>query len=364
MVVARLLAPVHVPPAPGTVVGLGWRARLEPGHDGTKIWETGHEKTTWQRRQATTGGVGLGGSVATMTAITILDGGMGRELARIGAPFRQPEWSALAMFESPAHVSLVHDQYVRAGADVITTNAYALVPFHIGDERFVSDGLRLATLAGQLARAAADARPGVRVAGCLPPVLGSYAPELFTADAARPLLDVLVEGQAPAVDVWLAETQSSIAEIELVREVLDAHGSTLPLWVSFTVEDAADRAAGEPVIRSGESVADAVRAAERLGAELVSFNCSQPEVMEPAVRAARAVTALPIGVYANSFVMAESGPEASANAGMHELRSDVTPEAYAELAQRWIDAGATMVGGCCGIGAEHVSALSAHRRAS
>lgn len=288
----------------------------------------------------------------------LLDGGMGRQLARVGAPFRQPEWSALAMIESPQHVAMVHESYVRAGADVITTNAYALVPFHLGEERFATDGGQLAALAGRVARSVADAAPGVRVAGCLPPVLGSYLPEAFVADAARPILDVLVAEQAPYVDLWLAETQSSIAEVQLVRAVLDEHRSLLPLWLSFTLEDVLTD--GIARLRSGESVTAAVRAAELLGAELVSFNCSQPEVMEPAVLEAVAATTLPVGVYANAFVIADG----TANQELHDIRDDVTPDAYLEWAQQWIAAGATMVGGCCGVGPEHVSALSAHLSAS
>ena len=55
------------------------------------------------------------------SSITVLDGGTGRELRRIGAPFRQPEWSALALIEAPQFVSEVHSSYIAAGADVITT---------------------------------------------------------------------------------------------------------------------------------------------------------------------------------------------------------------------------------------------------
>lgn len=66
----------------------------------------------------------------------ILDGGFGRELARRGAPFRQPEWSALALTEAPEIVKQVHLDFIDAGAEVITTNNYAVVPFHIGQERF------------------------------------------------------------------------------------------------------------------------------------------------------------------------------------------------------------------------------------
>lgn len=67
-----------------------------------------------------------------MAAIQILDGGMGRELKRIGAPFQQPEWSALALMEAPAFVSQAHNAFIQAGTDIITTNSYAVVPFHIG----------------------------------------------------------------------------------------------------------------------------------------------------------------------------------------------------------------------------------------
>ncbi len=86
-----------------------------------------------------------------MSPVLFLDGGTGRELKRIGAPFRQPEWSALALIEAPEYVSRVHQAYVDAGADIITTNSYALVPFHLGAERHASDAEHLAALSGKLA---------------------------------------------------------------------------------------------------------------------------------------------------------------------------------------------------------------------
>ena len=102
--------------------------------------------------------------------ITILDGGLGRELARRGAPFRQPEWSALALTEAPDTVRDIHRDFIEAGADVITTNSYAVVPFHIGS-RFETEGRSLAQTAARLAREAADASGNaVRVAASLPPL--------------------------------------------------------------------------------------------------------------------------------------------------------------------------------------------------
>jgi S-methylmethionine-dependent homocysteine/selenocysteine methylase len=292
--------------------------------------------------------------------VTILDGGMGRELERSGAPFRQPEWSALALIESPAHVGQAHAAFARSGADVITTNSYAVVPFHIGEERFASDGLRLVRLAGEIARKTAD-EFGVRVAGSLPPVLGSYRPDLFNADDARPILQVLIEGLSPYADLWLAETQSSLAEVTLVRELLADDGR--PLWLSFTLEDAHAKAvmAGErkPTLRSGEAVADAAQHALALGASGLLFNCSQPEVMEAAVREAKAVIGdgpVSIGVYANAF--ASEADDAAANETLHGIRADLTPPNYLVWAQKWVDAGASMVGGCCGISPEHIGVLA------
>jgi S-methylmethionine-dependent homocysteine/selenocysteine methylase len=68
--------------------------------------------------------------------VTILDDGTGRELLRVGAPFRQPEWSALALIEAPEFVTRAHRAFIAAGAEVITSDSYALVPFHLGAARF------------------------------------------------------------------------------------------------------------------------------------------------------------------------------------------------------------------------------------
>jgi len=289
--------------------------------------------------------------------ITVLDGGTGRELKRIGAPFRQPEWSALALLEAPEYVTRVHEAYVGAGADVITTNSYAVVPFHIGDDRFKIEGAALAALSGRLARdvAVRAARP-VAVAGSLPPICGSYRAEWFDAEFARPVLATLVGALRPYVSHWQAETLSSIAEARLVREVIGADG--LPLWISYTVQD--DGRSAEARLRSGERVSEATEAAIALGASAVLFNCSQPEVMAAAIESACAVIgerAVRVGVYANAFPA--QGDAEEANSNLHEIRKDLTPEGYLRFAREWAQRGADIIGGCCGIGPEHVAALRA-----
>jgi S-methylmethionine-dependent homocysteine/selenocysteine methylase len=292
-------------------------------------------------------------------AITILDGGMGRELKRSGAPFRQPEWSALALIEAPETVAAVHRSFIAAGAQVITTNSYALVPFHIGAERFAAQGEALAALAGRMAHAAAADRPGVQVAGSLPPLFGSYRPDLFDPGRAAALLAPLIAGLAGHVDLWLAETLSATAE---ARAVIAALGEDpRPRWFSFTLDDAPGASDQSARLRSGEPVAAAMAAALDGQARAVLFNCSQPEVMAAAVREARTAIAgagaeLAVGVYANAFPPQKE--EAAANEDLLPLRPDLDPSGYLDWARRWADEGATIIGGCCGIGPEHIAALA------
>ncbi|QNF18731.1 homocysteine S-methyltransferase family protein [Aeromonas jandaei] len=293
----------------------------------------------------------------------VLDGGMGRELARRGAPFRQPEWSALALMEAPETVREVHQAYVASGARVITTNSYALVPFHIGDERFFADGEGLAALAGQLAREVADEQKGaVQVAGSLPPLFGSYRADLFKVDKVSELAIPLIRALSPHVDIWLAETMSLIAEPLALKALLPKDGK--PFWVSFTLEDEAP--GNEPRLRSGERVADAVSALVAGGVDAILFNCCQPEVIEGALEVASAAlqakgrSDIRLGAYANAFP--PQPKEATANDGLDEIRTDLGPLDYLGWAERWRAAGANLIGGCCGIGPEHIQALSSRLR--
>ncbi|ODS58812.1 MAG: homocysteine methyltransferase [Agrobacterium sp. SCN 61-19] len=301
-----------------------------------------------------------------MADTLILDGGMSRELLRLGAELKQPEWSALALMNSPDIVRQVHEEFIAAGADVVTTNSYALVPFHIGEERFRADGPALIALSGQLAREAADAAGRkVVVAGSLPPIFGSYEPENFDPSTVQDYLKVLVENLSPHVDVWLGETLSLIAEGEAVRKAIQAQPK--PFWISFTLaDDAAQVAGGEPKLRSGETVRAAAEWAAGSGAQALLFNCAKPEVMKKAVETASAVFAdkgvsLKIGVYANAFET--DTDDKAANEGLHDTRQDLTGETYSRFACDWAEAGATMIGGCCGIGAEHIHRVAGALRA-
>ncbi len=288
--------------------------------------------------------------------ILILDGGLGRELEGMGAPFRQPEWSALALMESPEHVLKAHENFIDADADIITTNAYAVVPYHIGQERFDIQGIELAALSGQLAKQAVEkSEKDIRIAGCLPPALGSYHPENFDEPIAREIWSRLIKAQEPFVDVWLAETLSRLVEAKLALDLLE--NTDKPIWLSFTL---IDDASSPPKLRSGKTVQEACAALKGTKADAILFNCSQPEVMENAVKITKEILPdIKIGVYANAFPPISD--EHLANDQITPLRSEITPEHYAEFAQSWIDAGASIIGGCCGIGPAHIKKLIALR---
>ena len=299
----------------------------------------------------------------------ILDGGMGRELERIGAPFQQPEWSAHALIESPHYVSEVHRNFINAGAEIITTNTYALVPFHIGEKRFKEQGAELIKLAAKLARDCVNendvndnvkVNSNVLVAGCIPPVLGSYRPDLFSVIQAKPLLEALIVNQEADIDFWLAETISSIEEAAMIKaRTAQTNKAT---WIAFTVKDEINT---ESRLRSGETVFDAVSQIAGQHVSAILFNCSAVEVMESALlNAKQALLALglegevQLGVYANNFPPIGELREANNDEGLSIIRNDISPIKYREFVSSWINAGASIVGGCCGVSAEHIEKLA------
>lgn len=293
-------------------------------------------------------------------SITILDGGMSRELMRLNAPFKQPEWSALSLYEKPSAVQQVHEEFIKAGAQVITTNSYAVVPFHIGEQRFHADGKMLSDLAGRLAKSAVK-NSGVlttKIAGSLPPMFGSYRADLIEQDRFADIAQPIIDGLSPYVDLWLCETQSAIIEPVSVQKLLPK--DERPLWVSFTLID--EKPTPEPQLRSGETVKSAVEKMVEIGVSAILFNCCQPEVIEQALIVTRETlkqlnaTHIQTGAYANAF--APQPEDATANDGLDEVRKDLTPESYLEWAKKWTGQGATIVGGCCGIGREFIKVLS------
>lgn len=296
------------------------------------------------------------------TMITILDGGIGRELERRGAPFKQPEWSALAMMEAPEIVKEVHKDFIKSGAQVIATNSYALVPFHIGEKLFHTHGKSLVTSAGQVARAAVEeTHAEILIAGSIPPLFGSYRADLYRPERVAEIATPLIEGLSPFCDLWLCETQSLIDEPRRVKALIDKiDRKKKPLWVSFTLEDSFPTS--EPSLRSGEPVVKAVAAMVEIGVDAILFNCCQPEIIYEAIQVTKEklqtlnAEKIEIGAYANAFP--PQPKKTMANDHLNIMREDLSPSAYLTWAQQWQQEGATLIGGCCGIGPEHIVLLA------
>lgn len=309
-----------------------------------------------------------------MSGVVILDGGMGKELRRIGAPFRQPQWSSLALIEAPEMVTRAHRNFVEAGAEVIITNNYAVVPYHHPDGLFDERGEELVALAGRLAREVADEAPHpVRVAGSMPPLFGSYEPEHVDVERAAPLYALIATALVDHVDLWVGETLSTIDEMRVIVDAIDTVASTAPIWISFALPERQEPD-GEFRLRSGETLAEIVDAlvelcARRTGGapiEALLINCSLPERTGPALARLRDLldghTATDVGHvatggYANALPV-ERDAGYRANEVIFERREEITADHYAAMVATWIDDGATIVGGCCDMYPEHIAELA------
>jgi S-methylmethionine-dependent homocysteine/selenocysteine methylase len=126
------------------------------------------------------------------------------------------------------------------------------------------------------------------------------------------------------------------------------------VWLSWSVLD--DDTAR---LRSGESVAEAVATARELDVEAILLNCSVPEAIDAALPEL-AATGVPFGAYANGFHQIVEQFLPGSTVDDLEARPDLDPDTYLTIVGRWIDAGATIVGGCCEIGPAHIRAIADH----
>jgi S-methylmethionine-dependent homocysteine/selenocysteine methylase len=263
--------------------------------------------------------------------ITLLDGPVGTELAARGVPTPAPMWSAWAIDQAPGVLLSIHRDYAAAGATVHTANTFRTKRRQVGAE-----WERLARRAVALAREAVPAAH--RVAGSLAPLEDCYRPDLSPADP-RPEHRELARLLADAgVDVILCETFPHVGEALVAVEEAVATG--VETWVSFT-------AGPDAALLSPEDVEEAAREAARRGAARVLVNCT-PASRTLAYVERLAAVGVPFGAYANAGLPSDGLGWGDA--------PDV--ERYADLAESWVHAGATLVGGCCGTGPAHIAALA------
>lgn len=289
-------------------------------------------------------------------AITLLDGGMGQELIKRSSKEITPLWSTQVMIDEPQIVRDLHADYIRSGSRVITLNAYTMTPERLARDAQIEDfeKLQLAAVSAATSARTSAGIPGVRIAGCLPPLVASYHAEVAPEyEAMLESYSKIVAIQAPHVDLFLCETMSSIAEAKAA--LLSAKKSGLPVWVSLTIEDN-----DKSLLRSGEPLAEAIAMLDEFGADAKLLNCSKPEAIAaswPKMKSGHGLT----GAYANGFTSIDSLIPGGTVKSM-ESRSDLGPAAYAEFAMQWANDGAALIGGCCEVGPAHITELAKRLR--
>ncbi|WP_170416350.1 homocysteine S-methyltransferase family protein [Ruegeria atlantica] len=292
-----------------------------------------------------------------MVDITLLDGSIGQELVKRSGDKPTPLWSTRVMIDHPELVNEVHAEYFRRGATVATTNTYAVHRSRLerlGMEAQLPDLIDAAVTQANRARMGGSGR----IAGALGPLLASYRPDLKpdVEDAAAKFSE-LVKLMADNVDLFLIETVSSVQEGE--GALLGTAKAGKPVWLALSVmDDDGTR------LRSGEPLGGIAPLVDRFNPDAVLINCSRPEAV-PAALKIIATMGRPFGAYANGFTgITQDFLKDAPTVDALKQRHDLGPEAYADHAMRWVAQGATIVGGCCEVGPDHIEALADRLRAA
>lgn len=263
----------------------------------------------------------------------ILDGPIGTELIARGVALDGPDWSALAIRRAPGLLAEVHVAYSRAGATLHTANTFRTQPRVLGDRW--RDDLRTAVT---IARTAVP--DGHTVLGSIGPIEDCYRPDLSPGSAALPRHRETARALAETgCDVLLCETFAH--EAEALAALGAARDTGLPVWLSLTAGPFGELLTPLDFERIG-------REAVAVGVDRLLANCIAATRITPFIEALASL-GIPVGVYANAGAKDE-------RLGWEDAAQDAG-ERYAKLAERWVEIGATVIGGCCGTGPAHIRAL-------
>jgi 5-methyltetrahydrofolate--homocysteine methyltransferase len=280
----------------------------------------------------------------------LLDGAMGTQL--IGLGIEPGKASELLNFESPGLVLRIHKSYLDAGSDAILTNTFGgngITLARHGLEARVAD---INSTGAQLARKAAGKNKyvlgDIGPSGDFLEPLGTVKPDQLRgifADQAKAL-------QAGGVDGFIVETMGAIDEAVVAVEAVKRSGSVLPVLASMSFDKRGD----DFRTMMGVDIKTAVSSLVAAGADAVGFNCGTTTLDEYVDLAKRYVEAAK-AVNPDVLVFAEP------NAGKPELLEGkavykVTPEEFADAAQKIFAAGITIIGGCCGTSPAHIEVVS------
>ena len=276
--------------------------------------------------------------------ILIADGATATNYQQMGMAIgvAPEEW----ILDEPEKVLGLHRAFVEAGSDIILTDTFGATSLRLRESRYAGRAAELNRAAVALAREAAAINPGVLVAGSMGPTGSLMEPlgELTPAAAGAAYAEQAAALTEGGVDLLLLETffalDEALAAIEGIRRT-----SGLPLVVSFSFDRGTRTMMGLSPTRVVEAIAP-------LDVAAIGANCGRSlEDMEQVVHEFASLRAgIPLWIKPNAGLPRMVGDVA---------HYDTAPAEMAEFARRFIDAGAQVVGGCCGSSPEHVRAIAA-----
>ena len=282
----------------------------------------------------------------------ILDGGTGTDIQRRGAPMSGPTWCAEVNATHGEIVRVVHDDYVRVGADIIAANTFATSPLTFNAYGRDDELLELDRLAVGFAQDAARGHD-VAVAGSIStqrPLVPGTDRTNFEKNWNREETMVLFRRKAQnlkslGVDLIMMEmmrdTDYALWACEAAME------TGLPVWIGISVEKHGDVLTGFG--REDQKFEDIVRTLAALNPEVISIMHTSPNNTDEALEILRNYWRGPIGTY----------PECGYfKAPDWQFEDVITPHDLVYKSHEWNKFGATIFGGCCGIGPDHIQALA------
>lgn len=272
--------------------------------------------------------------------ITLLDGPMGTALEARGVALPAPAWSALAVAERPDDVRAVHQAWAQAGAQVHTVASFRTTRRALSTTPWARRWEDLLQRAVRLCREGAG--PGATVAGSLAPLEDCWRPDLTPspAECTSEHAELAQALAAAGVDLMLVETMPSVRE--LGAAVAAAAATGLPVWAAVSLGPEGD-------FLTTQQVRDAAAVAADAGASAFGINCTAVPLIEPLLDAIAHAPHRPPQLLAYGNALFPGSDQ-------------VTPEQYADAGQRWYDAGACILGTCCGTTEEHLRALGQRLR--
>ncbi len=282
--------------------------------------------------------------------IVILDGGTGSELQRRGIAMDEDAWSGVAASTHKGLLREIHADYIRAGAEIITTNTFGSSRFVLEAAGLGDEFRKINSLAIEAALEARDlvAQDPVAIAGsisCLPPRfdVSAYPDEQTELDAYRELAEILVEG---GVDLIVLEMMEDTHHARMAAEAAFTVG--LPVWLGVSCQFAGDSETLVGFDFPDTPLSEPLDALLPLNIDVVNIMHTDPEAIRPALQEVQSSWPGPVGVYP------ELGDFSAPNWNFTNL---MTPTQLAEHATQWVTQGARLLGGCCGTTPDHIRAL-------